>query len=172
MIIDITDPQNRIRQAQLMLRSLSFAYDEPYLRANVTGDYDSRTRRAVNFFQEKNKIPVTGVVDLRTWNELARQYNHQMKLRQGIAINPIGMDYDFQTTPGERSDTVYILQILLNTLSRDYGMTYISPSGIYGRQTADAVKYFQEKNNLPVTGVADVTTWQRLAEEYNRQMEQ
>ncbi len=172
MLTNITEPKNRIRRTQTMLRSLSFAYDEPYLRVNVTGNYDSRTRRAVSFFQEKNKIPMTGVVDLRTWNELTRQYNYQMKLRQGIAINPIGMDYDFQTTPGERSDTVYILQILLNTLSRDYSMTYISPSGIYGRQTTDAVKCFQEKNNLPVTGVADVTTWQRMAEEYNRQMEQ
>ncbi len=172
MLINITDPKVRARRVQTMLRTLSFAYDEPHLRANVTGNFDERTESAVRFFQEKNKIPVTGVVDLATWNELVRQYDYQMELQQGIALNPIGTDYDYKTSPGERSDTVCILQIMLNALSRDYGMEHIPLSGIYGRQTVEAVKLFQEKNRLPVTGVADVTTWQRLAEEYSRQISQ
>ncbi|MFJ9625895.1 peptidoglycan-binding protein [Streptomyces sp. NPDC101181] len=37
-----------------------------------------------------------------------------------------------------------------------------NPTGYYGTVTADAVRSFQDRRKLPVTGRADVVTWQRL----------
>ena len=69
-----------------MLRYLSFALDEPIYTVNVTGKYDKQTENAVRHFQAKNKLPVTGIVDLDTWNALSAQYvrengNHLPQIR-------------------------------------------------------------------------------------------
>ncbi len=40
------------------------------------------------------------------------------------------------------------------------------PDGIYGRQTQTAVSSFQRNNGLPVTGVANPATWERIVEAY------
>lgn len=40
------------------------------------------------------------------------------------------------------------------------------PDGIYGPDTMEAVRVFQRKNNLPVTGVTDQETWDAVAAEY------
>ncbi len=40
----------------------------------------------------------------------------------------------------------------------------VIPDGIYGKQTQQAVSSFQQTHGLPVTGVADATTWERIAD--------
>ena len=66
MTFDLSKEENRVRQVQTMLRYLSFALDEPIYTVNVTGKYDKQTENAVRHFQAKNKLPVTGIVDLDT----------------------------------------------------------------------------------------------------------
>ncbi len=45
---------------------------------------------------------------------------------------------------------------------------YLSPEvdGVYGKETADAVRAFQRVNGLPVTGEVDTATAQKISEEY------
>ena len=167
MFYDLSDPAVRTRNLQTMLRYLSFALDDVLLRANVTGSFDKRTRDAVRRFQEINRLPATGNADLVTWEEIARQYRRESSLRAPVLLNPIGPGYDFKTVPTERSDTVLILQVLLDALREKYDYNYIPLSGIYGSDTTGAVKIFQQKNQLSSTGIADRTTWQKLVREYN-----
>lgn len=42
----------------------------------------------------------------------------------------------------------------------------LAVDGIYGDETAEAVRSFQLANGLPVTGKVDSETWERLAQEY------
>lgn len=42
----------------------------------------------------------------------------------------------------------------------------VVPDGIYGQQTQNAVSVFQRERGIPVTGVADQYTWERIAAEY------
>ncbi len=59
------------------------------------------------------------------------------------------------------------LQTMLRVLSEaDDTYPGVVPDGIYGRNTQDAVTYFQRRHGLPVTGVADADTWERIAREY------
>ena len=39
-----------------------------------TGRYDLETEYAVRLYQEYNHLPVTGIVDLATWERLAAHY--------------------------------------------------------------------------------------------------
>ncbi len=59
---------------QFMLSELGRDYDtlDSFER---TGVYDSATEAAVREFQAINILPVTGMVDRRTWNAIVRQYN-------------------------------------------------------------------------------------------------
>lgn len=42
----------------------------------------------------------------------------------------------------------------------------VIPDGIYGSDTMNAVSFFQRKHGLPVTGVADQTTWEAVVDRY------
>ncbi|MFB8141204.1 L,D-transpeptidase family protein [Streptomyces parvus] len=59
---------------------------------------------------------------------------------------------------GSESDRVRELQARLRQIGH-FGRT---PTGYYGSVTADAVRSFQAKRSLPVTGFTDEVTWQRL----------
>lgn len=43
----------------------------------------------------------------------------------------------------------------------------IVPDGIYGPETMAAVSHFQRRHGLPVTGVTDQDTWERILSHYN-----
>ena len=52
------------------------------------------------------------------------------------------------------------LQSMLRLLQRHAGKpTTVVPDGIFGLETARAVREFQQQNGLPVTGAADLATW-------------
>ncbi len=59
------------------------------------------------------------------------------------------------------------LQTMLRVLAEnDERLPTVIPDGIFGRQTQEAVTQFQRNNGIPVTGVADQFTWERIAEAY------
>lgn len=61
------------------------------------------------------------------------------------------------------------LQTMLRTIaSIEPGQLNVMPDGIYGPQTAAAVRSFQRRQGLPVTGVADQATHERLVREFER----
>ena len=59
------------------------------------------------------------------------------------------------------------LQTMLRVLSeRDDAYLSIIPDGIYGPATVSAVSVFQRIHGLPVTGITDQITWDRIVAEY------
>ena len=60
------------------------------------------------------------------------------------------------------------LQTMLRVLSeRDRNHPTVIPDGIYGQTTTNAVSAFQRIHGLPVTGVTDQDTWDRIVAEYD-----
>lgn len=59
------------------------------------------------------------------------------------------------------------LQTMLRVLA-EQDDTYLSviPDGIYGPATVSAVSIFQQVHGLPVTGITDQDTWERIVAEY------
>lgn len=73
------------------------------------------------------------------------------------------------TKPGESfvGQSIRSLQTMLRTIAQvQPEQITVIPDGVYTRQTADAVRSFQEHHNLPVTGVTDADTWDRIVEAY------
>lgn len=81
----------------------------------------------------------------------------------GIPSSWPGMDLD----TGSRGSKVRQLQNQLNAISRAYPqIPRIAADGIYGANTADAVRTFQRIFGLPQTGVVDYPTWYKVSEIY------
>lgn len=62
-----------ISLVQILLRELSSIY-EGFEDVEITGKFDMATQDAVKIFQQASRLPVTGRVDLRTWNRLSRDF--------------------------------------------------------------------------------------------------
>ncbi|MBE6626411.1 MAG: hypothetical protein E7628_04430 [Ruminococcaceae bacterium] len=167
MFIDISNDRTRTEELQRMLRYLSFAYDEEPLRVRVNGEYDKATSDAVRYYQGINGIPVSGNTDMLTWDMITKEYRDEFMRRAPVYIYPIPRDPNYTSVAGERSDVIMILQIILGALRQNYDYNPPPISGVYGRETADAVRDYQRVNGLPATGEADRETWHRLSEEYN-----
>lgn len=60
---------------QIMLSTLKTAYDD-FGNIPFTGIYDNRTASAIRIFQKRNLLPQCNMIDLKTWNRLAEQYNY------------------------------------------------------------------------------------------------
>lgn len=59
------------------------------------------------------------------------------------------------------------LQTMLRVLAEDdRTLPTVVPDGIYGQDTLAAVSAFQRRNGLPVTGITDNTTWDRIVAAY------
>ena len=59
------------------------------------------------------------------------------------------------------------LQTMLSVLSEDdLTLPVLIPDGIYGPSTMVAITAFQRKAGLPVTGIVDEHTWDRIVEFY------
>ena len=120
----------------------------------TTGGYDGRTREGVTGFQAKRGLEATGVVDQRTWDRLramTKQPTHDQLfnvLHPGPAL--LGR--------GDSGEEVRDLQARLVAISWLFG----DVTGTYDDATVGAVKGFQEKREIPVTGEVDARTLERL----------
>lgn len=114
-----------------------------YYGANlrVDGDFGTATFNAVVNFQKNNNLTQDGIVGRNTWNAL-------------LNINPTAQ----VLRVGSRTSAVMYLQRLL--LSKLYPIT--SLDGIFGRNTEQQVKNFQQENNITPDGVVGRVTWNTL----------
>lgn len=167
---NITTDFESIYAAQTYLNKLHFTIDRDIPLVQPDGIFGSETTAAVEAFQRSRSLPVTGRIDLATWNALYEAY--LLAGRQGeptpLEVFPRRVGYIIEE--GERSDLVSMLQLVLKLLSNVYdGMIGEAVSGVYDEATIADVLEFQRINHLPETGRVDQTTWDAIAESYNRE---
>lgn len=168
MEYNLTDDRVLIENLQKMLRLIWIVTGEEAYEVGISGVYGEGTENAVRYFQQKNNLPVTGVVDLVTWNGIVEEYNRlSLYGVPPLGIRPFLQEGDAQVSGGERSDLVYVIQIMLNTLDVLYDFGYVPISGYYDPSTENAVRKFREINGLSPSGAVDRLTWNLMAEAYN-----
>lgn len=70
-------------------------------------------------------------------------------------------------TIGSSGEKVRQLQQQLNRIARNYpAIPTLTPDGIYGTDTAEAVRMFQKIFHLPQTGIVDYPTWFEISDIY------
>ena len=138
----------QVRELQHRLRQLD------WFSGDITGRYAAATVAAVEGFQGKRELTTTGAVDAKTWSSLT-----------GMTRKPTSDEMHNKLTPGpalmeqgSSGDRVRDLQARLKQIAWFSG----SVTGTYGPATASAVKGFQGKRAIPVTGEVDQRTWDRL----------
>ena len=68
---------------------------------------------------------------------------------------------------GARGEKVRQMQEQLLRISQSYpAIPRIVPDGVYGQQTSEAVRIFQQVFNLPATGIVDYATWYKISQIY------
>ncbi len=70
-------------------------------------------------------------------------------------------------TVGSRGDSVMQIQEQLNAIANVYSVVpAVAVDGVYGQQTENAVRIFQQTFGLPANGIVDFPTWYRISEIY------
>ena len=157
-----------VRSLQTMLRVI--AEDDPRLPTVVPdGIYGQTTMQTVSAFQRLYDLPVTGITDQNTWEQIVAIYE-QALIRIGPA-EPIEILLEpgqvFRI--GDSNAYIYLLQSILTQLSTE-NPTINKPdhNGTFDDPTSEALAAFQLLAGLPPTGELDRITWKYLSKQFTR----
>jgi peptidoglycan hydrolase-like protein with peptidoglycan-binding domain len=142
------DKGEQVRELQHRL------YQLEWLPETTTGVFDAATKEAVKGFQARRHLDSTGVLDRVSWRRLkalTETPTHDAMfnvLQPGPAI----------LQAGDSGDHVRDTQARLKQIAWIYG----DVTGTYDSGTVEAVRGFQAKREIPVTGKVDQRTLDRL----------
>lgn len=153
----------RVQAVQYFLNVLSAFYNT-IPSVDINGVLDTQTRSSIMEFQKTVGLPITGIVDERTWDAM---YNSVAGILKTVPSSAIALPS--LLWPGEiyklgsEGPNVYLIQQYLSYIASVLeGIPPASPDGIYGPQTERAVREFQKFFGIDETGVVDRYTWNRI----------
>ncbi len=134
-----------------------------------SGTFGPETVDAVERFQEYYGLPVTGVVDINTWNTITRIYTETVNaLPQGYEGTNAKLYPGFFLSVGMRNQSVSDLQTYLSLIARNIPeIPAVSVTGYFGEQTEQAVTTFQRLFGLEQSGAVGPVTWATIAQQYD-----
>ena len=113
-------------------------------------------------------LPATGVIDEPTFDLMYENYLafvRSLPDESGAAAVPFPGN---NLLLGSEGEDVRLLQTYLSVIRQDYpSITELTPDGIFGAQTEQAVKDYQELFGLNVNGVVGPVVWYSIANTYN-----
>lgn len=161
-----------VRTIQRQLNRIARNYPMIPEITNTNGVYGRDTENAVKAFQRIFNLTDDGIVGEATWYKIKRVYNAVKRLSElyseGITISEVQRQYENPLSVGSSGVAVRVIQYFLSFLG--YFNNELSPiavDGIFGKNTENAVKEFQQWAGLPVTGIVDPRTWNTIINEYN-----
>lgn len=166
---DITKEERiYVQEIQQMLRDLEIGRngvsDVP-----IDGIFGPATTQAVENFQRAYGLPITGTVDRNTYDRLVEANNtYKEKNRMVIPIFAFRPVDGVALRVGDIEDAVYFLNIMLRSIATVFkNIPFPTVNAEYTESTADAVRAMQRIIGLPVTGITDRRTWNRITALYN-----
>ncbi|TCJ93393.1 UNVERIFIED_ORG: peptidoglycan hydrolase-like protein with peptidoglycan-binding domain [Anoxybacillus amylolyticus] len=136
----------------------SWLYKAGFNPGGIDGVYGANTEKAVKEFQKKVGITADGIAGKQTYQALQEYVRTQTTVSRS---NSSGSDdrWTGQTLrEGDRGQAVKDLQAKLQRLGYNVGAV----DGIYGKQTAEAVKSFQKAHGLTADGLAGKSTYHAI----------
>ena len=125
-----------------------------WFEGQISGNFDDKTKLAVEGFQAKRGLPGLGFVDQVTMDNLTSMTRKPTEEEMNNALKP----GPALMAKGDKGDNVKDLQARLKQI----GWYAPDVNGEYDDATAESVKGFQGKRQLPVTGEVDQRTLDRL----------
>jgi peptidoglycan hydrolase-like protein with peptidoglycan-binding domain len=119
-------------------------------------------------FQKTFKIPVTGMIDEKTWYTMYNSVSGILNTLPPSAIALPRLIFPNRTLQrGSEGPEVYIIQQYLSYIASVLpDLPSVNPDGIYGPSTETAVRAFQKYFGINETGTVNEYTWNRIVETY------
>ena len=152
-----------VRVLQFYLRLLNYFIPSiPYV--GLDGIFGDETENAVKAFQNYVGLPADGIVGRRTWNALINQYeNIEREVQTQYDIIGTLPAPGLVFTIGSTGDVVRRIQEYINRIAKnDRSIPTVTVDGIYGNDTANAVRAIQARAGLEQTGRIDPLTWNAI----------
>lgn len=162
----MTEKQRAVREIQQSLRNIEKNYsEEPSLIPD--GIYSEETRMAVERFQRRQGLEVTGVVDYETWELIIRESRLVDKKReQPIQVVPIKNE-DLPLRQGDNNEFVATAKMMLSRVADKYEkFNRLTVDNYFDSFTENEVIRWQSVAFLPESGEIDRETWDSLALHY------
>ncbi len=95
-------------------------------------------------------------------------YGSDMYINTAVAVSGVPSSWPgYNLNIGASGDKVLQIQQQLNRIAQNYpAIPRVAADGIYGNNTANAVRTFQRVFNLPQSGIVDYPTWYKISEVY------
>lgn len=159
-------PGQSVFHLQTMLRTISFSRSV-IPQIIPTGVFDEPTLEAVMIFQREFHPPVTGVVDLGTWEAIAAVYRSSLaELAQPYPCHgyPFG---DRTIGVGEQSVYLMVIQAMFQALSAVLeGIEKGAVCCVHNETSVRNVCWLQTCDGCPPDGTISMETWNYLARLY------
>lgn len=164
---------SRVALLQFFLNLLS-AFYPTITTISMDGYFGPETKNAVREFQRITNLPITGIVDNRTWDIL---YDDILGIittlsPEAISFPPIVYpNVALMRGMGTEQPAIFAVQEMLALVSTVIpDITYVPYNlidGVFGPITESAVRTFQRHFGLNPNGIVDEATWNKLVEVYN-----
>lgn len=157
-----------VANVQYLIDYLSAFYNT-IPETSVDGIYGPSTEAAIRAVQSTFSLPVTGRLDLDTWETIYRTY---LGFVESIPLKYVaGNTVPYPGIPlrlGSSSDAVTLLQEYLNFVAVAYPEIPTVPvTGYFGTQTQNAVLALQRLFGIAETGTVAAATWLALTTAYS-----
>ncbi len=155
-----------VQYAQIMLNVVSNAYPS-IPKLSVDSKFGINTEKAVKKFQSVFELNPDGIIGKSTWYELVRLYVGLNRLNElnslGQKFYGVSLTYPEAIRFGDRGRNVQIIQYFINVIAENTGqLSSIPIDGIFGVETLNAVKNFQQYKGLNVDGIVGKATWNEM----------
>lgn len=155
-----------VRSLQQMLREISYLYtDLPRLVPD--GIFEDETTRAVELFQHRFNLPVTGSVDNTTWDAIVVVYRRAIFLTQRPRRPDAYPAPAYRVEPGQSTIHMMIIQSMFKSLSHVFkDVQDIQVNGVHTGLSVKNALWLQSKAGLERSGALDSPTWNMLTRLY------
>ena len=147
------------------LDALAFL-DKDIPRLPTNSIYTNNTISMVKAFQEKYKLPVTGVFTYRDWLVLKNAYRNTLKsfpTEYQEYVNELYPDY-FLTRGTEGDDVRRFQRFLLKICKFDKSIPGVRVNGVFDELTELSVMKLQDDYGFDINGIVGPLLWRKVVE--------
>lgn len=165
--LKLGDSNLDVLRKELQLDRISVNFPAIPKISPIDGRFDETTEAAVREFQKIFQLPVTGIIDQATFNEIFSIYTAVTKLAEttseGILLSQFEEILSETLLEGDIRPRVSILQYLLHLLSLYYpSVPETAITGVFDDQTRQAIIEYQKTMNIEPTGIVNQEIWESL----------
>lgn len=162
----LEDKKSATKDIQYMLNAIMNEH-----KPELSGDFDTETRNAVELFQQEYGIDATGIVDRKTLDRMAYRFDLMHCLRLRDIFNWFAK-IEFPLALGDSGEFMTVINYALNRLVVKYRLDIrVKANWVFGKETLRASKELRQIYMLDESEVIDEEFFIRLFMDYRSDAE-